>query len=68
MVVHLATLDEELKDGKIVMNMIWSLKPRFKQTTIAIKTLLSVSTMSTADLTGQLKEAEEAFEETLTLL
>jgi hypothetical protein len=32
---------------------------------IVIKTLLDVPTMFVADLTGQLKEAEEAFEEVL---
>jgi hypothetical protein len=35
---------------------------------ITIKTLLDVSTLSVADLTGRLKEAEEAFEEVMTLL
>ncbi|XP_072151353.1 uncharacterized protein [Setaria viridis] len=63
MAAHLATLDEELKDADIVVKMLRSLPPRFKQITIAIKTLLDVSTMSVADLTGRLKEAEEAFEE-----
>jgi hypothetical protein len=35
---------------------------------IAIKTLLNVSTISIADLTGRLKEAEKVFEEALTSL
>jgi hypothetical protein len=48
--------------------MLRSLPPRFKQITIVIKTLLDVSTMSVANLTGQLKEAEEAFEEAPTSL
>jgi hypothetical protein len=68
MVTHLATLGEEVKDDEIVMKMLRSLLPRFKQITIAIKTLLDVSTMSVANLTGWLKEAEEAFEEALILL
>jgi hypothetical protein len=68
MVAHLTTLGEEVKDGKIVMKMLRSLPPRFKQITITIKTLLDVSTMYVADLTGRLKEEEEAFEEASTLL
>jgi hypothetical protein len=66
MAAHLATLGEEVKDGEIVMKMLRSLPPRFKQ--ITIKTLLDVSTMSVANLTGRLKEAEEAFEEVPTSL
>jgi hypothetical protein len=68
MVAHLTTLSEEVKDSEIIMKMLRSLPPRFKQITIAIKTLLDVSTMSIADLTMWLKEAEEAFEEASTLL
>jgi hypothetical protein len=45
--------------------MLQSLPPCFKQITIMIKTLLNVSIMSITDLTGRLKEAEEAFEEAL---
>jgi hypothetical protein len=52
-----------VKDSEIVVKMFRSLPPRFKQITIVIKTLFDVSTMSVADLTGWLKEAEEAFEE-----
>jgi hypothetical protein len=68
MVAHLATLGEEVKDGEIVAKMLRSMPPRFKQITIAIKTLLDVSTMSVIDLTGRLKEAKEAFEEAPTSL
>jgi hypothetical protein len=68
MAAHLATLGEEVKDGEIVTKMLRSLPPRFKQITIAIKTLLDVSTMSVIDLTGRLKEAKEAFEEAPTSL
>jgi hypothetical protein len=68
MVAHLTTISEEAKDGEIVVKMLRSLPPRFKQITIVIKTLLDVSTMSVANLTGQLKEAEEAFEEAPTSL
>jgi hypothetical protein len=60
---HLATLGEEVKETQIVEKMLRTLPARFKQITIAIKTLLDVSTMGVADLTGRLKEAEEAFEE-----
>jgi hypothetical protein len=66
--VQLTMLGEEVKDGDIIMKMIQSLPPRFKQITIAIKTLLNMSTMSVVDLTGRLKEAEEVFEEAPTLL
>jgi hypothetical protein len=63
MVAHLTTLGEEVKDSEIVVKMVRSLPPRFKQITITIKTLLDVSTGSVADLTGWLKEVEEEFEE-----
>jgi Glu-tRNA(Gln) amidotransferase subunit E-like FAD-binding protein len=68
MAVHLATLSEEVKDSEIIAKMLRSLLPHFKQITIAIKTLLDVSTMSVVDLTWRFKEAEEAFEEALTSL
>jgi hypothetical protein len=68
MAVHLAMLGEEVKDDETIAKMIRSLPPRFKKITIVIKTLLDVLTMSVADLTGRLKEVEEAFEEALTLL
>jgi hypothetical protein len=68
MAAHLATLGEEVKDSEIVTKMLRSLPPRFKQIMIMIKTLLDVLTMSVADLTGWLKEAEEAFEEVTTSL
>jgi ABC-type uncharacterized transport system permease subunit len=68
MAAHLTTLGEEVKDGEIIAKMLRSLSPHFKHITIAIKTLLDVSTMSVADLTWQLKEVEEAFEEAPTSL
>jgi hypothetical protein len=68
MMVHLTTLGEEVKGGEIIAKMLRSLPPCFKHITIAIKTLLNVSTMSVVDLTGRLKEAEEVFKEALTLL
>jgi hypothetical protein len=68
MAAHLATLGEEVKDSEIIVKMLRSLPPRFKQITIAIKTLLNVSTMSVADLTRRLKEVEEVFEEVPTSL
>jgi hypothetical protein len=61
-------LGEEVKDDEIVMKMLQSLSAHFKQITIVIKTLLDVSTMSVIDLTGRLKEAEEAFKEAPTSL
>jgi hypothetical protein len=63
MAVHHAMLKKEVKDGEIIAKMLRSLPPRFKQITIMINKLLKVSTMSVADLTGWLKEAEELFEE-----
>jgi hypothetical protein len=68
MVAHLTTLGEEVKDGEIIVKMLRFLPPRFKQITIVIKTLLDVTAMSVADLTGRLKEVEEAFEEAPTSL
>jgi hypothetical protein len=68
MAAHLTILDNEVKDGEIIAEMLRSLPPRFKQITVAIKTLHDVSTMSIAGLTGRLKEAEEAFEEAPTSL
>jgi hypothetical protein len=68
MAAHLATLGEEVNNGEIITKMLRSLPPRFKQITIMIKTLLDVSTMSVVDLTGRLKEAEEAFKEAPTSL
>jgi hypothetical protein len=65
MAAHLATLDEEMKNGEIIVKMLRSLPPCFKQITITIKTLLNVSTMFVTDLSGRLKEA---FEEAPTLL
>jgi hypothetical protein len=65
MAVHLTTLGE-VKDDEIIAKMLRSLPPRFKQ--ITIKTLLDVSTMSVADLTGRLKEEDEVFEEAPTSL
>jgi hypothetical protein len=38
MAAHLATLDEEVKDGETIAKMLRSLLPRFKQITIMIKT------------------------------
>jgi hypothetical protein len=45
MAAHLATLGEEVKDGEIVVKVLWSLQPRFKQITIVIKAILDVSTL-----------------------
>jgi hypothetical protein len=57
MAAHHAILGEEVKDGEIIMKMLQSLSSCFKQITIAMKTLLYMSTMSVADLTERLKEA-----------
>jgi hypothetical protein len=63
LIAHLTTLGEEVKESHVVEKMLRTLLPWFKQITIAIKTILDVSSMGVADLTGQLKEVEEAFEE-----
>jgi hypothetical protein len=68
MAAHLTTLDEEVKDGEIIVKMLQSLPPRFKQITVVIKKLFDVSTIFVADLTGRLKKVEEAFEEVPTSL
>jgi hypothetical protein len=68
MAAHLAMLGEEVKDSEIIVKMLRSLPPPFKQITIAIKILLDVLTMSVVDLMRQLQEVEEAFEEPPTSL
>jgi hypothetical protein len=65
MTTHLDTLNEEVKDGEIIIKMLRSLLPCFKQIMITIKTLLNVSTMPIADLTERLNEVEERFEKAL---
>jgi hypothetical protein len=67
-VTHRAMLGEEVKDREIIAKMLQSLSPRFKHITITIKTLLDVSTMFVADMTGWLKKAEEVFMEAPTWL
>jgi hypothetical protein len=37
MAVYLATLGEEVKDGEIIVKMLWSLPSHFKQIMITIK-------------------------------
>jgi hypothetical protein len=37
MAVYLATLGEEVKDGEIIVKMLWSVPSRFKQIMITIK-------------------------------
>jgi hypothetical protein len=59
MAVHLTTLGEEVKDGNIIVKMLRSLPPLFKQITITIKILLNMSTMSVADLTGQRRRSRK---------
>jgi hypothetical protein len=68
MAAHHATLGEVVKECEIITKILHTLPPRFKQISIAIKTLLGVSMMTVTNLIGRLKEAEEAFEEALTLL
>jgi hypothetical protein len=68
MAAHLAMLGEVVKEGEIIVKILCTLPSRFKQISIAIKTLLDVSAMTVADLTRCLKEAEEAFEEAPTSL
>lgn len=63
MAAHLAILGDEVKESEIVAKILRSLPIRFKHIAIAIKTLLDVSTLTVADLTSRLKEAEESFEE-----
>lgn len=52
MAAHLATLDENVPDKEIVAKILCNLPPRFKQIAIAIRSLLDISTMIIADLTG----------------
>jgi hypothetical protein len=63
MVATLATRGEVVGKFKIVEKIIRSVLAWFKQIILAIMTLLNVSTMSLADLTAQLKAAEDLLEE-----
>jgi hypothetical protein len=63
LVAHLTTMGKVVKETQIVEKMLHGLPSWLKHITISIKTLLDVSTMCVADLTGHLKEAEEAFKE-----
>ena len=58
----LTTLGDKVGESQVVEKLIQSVPQRFKQIVVAITTLLEVSTLTVADLTGRLKAAEDAFE------
>ncbi|XP_078433074.1 uncharacterized protein LOC144704507 [Wolffia australiana] len=60
----LTTLGNKIEETQVVEKIIRSVPQRFRQIVVAITTLLDVSTLTVADLTGRLKAAEDAFEET----
>ncbi|XP_078438588.1 uncharacterized protein LOC144709056 [Wolffia australiana] len=60
----LTTLGDKIEETQVVEKIIRSVPQRFRQIVVAITTLLDVSTLTVADLTGRLKAAEDAFEET----
>ncbi|XP_078437272.1 uncharacterized protein LOC144707891 [Wolffia australiana] len=59
----LTTLGDKVGETQVVEKIIRSVPQRFRQVVVAITTLLDVSTLTVADLTGRLKAAEDAFEE-----
>ncbi|XP_078429376.1 uncharacterized protein LOC144701442 [Wolffia australiana] len=60
----LTTLGDKIEETQVVEKIIRSVPQRFRQNVVAIMTLLDVSTLTIADLTGRLKAAEDAFQET----
>ncbi|XP_078443050.1 uncharacterized protein LOC144712656 [Wolffia australiana] len=64
----LTTLGEKIEETQVVEKIIRSVPQRFRQIVVAITTLLDVSTLTIADLTGRLKVVEDAFEETLSAM
>ena len=64
----LTTLDDKVGESQVVEKLIRSVPQRFRQIVVTITTLLDVSTLSVADLTGRLKAAEDAFEPPLSVV
>jgi hypothetical protein len=62
MVAQLATLGVMLDEPTVVGKFLRSVPTRFKQIVVAIQTLLDVSTLTLAEVTGWLKAAEEELE------
>lgn len=62
MVAQLATLGVMLDEPTVVGKFLRSVPTRFKQIVVAIQTLLDVSTLTLAEVTGRLKAAEEELE------
>ena len=62
MVQHLATLGETVEEAKVVGKFLRSVPAKYKQIVLAIQTLLDVSTLTLADVTGRLKAAEDELE------
>lgn len=62
MVQHLATLGEKVDEAKVVDKFLRSVPHRYRQIIISIQTLLDVSTLTLANVTGRLKAAEEELE------
>ena len=58
----LTTLGDKFGESQVVEKLIRSVAQCFRQIVVAITTLLDVSTLTIADLTGRLKAAEDAFE------
>ena len=58
----LTTLGDKVGESQVVEKIIRSVPQRFRKIVVAITTLLDVSTLTVADLTGRLKALEDAFE------
>jgi hypothetical protein len=63
MVATLATREEIVEEQKVVKKILHCVPLRLKQIALAISMLLDVVSLTIANLAGQLKPAEEAFEE-----
>lgn len=61
----LTTLGEVVEEAKIMEKIVRSVPSRFRQIVLVIMTLLDVLTLSIVDLIGQLKSAEDTFDEPL---
>jgi hypothetical protein len=63
MVATLATREEIVEEQNVVKKILHCVPLRLKQIALAISMLLDVVSLTVANLAGQLKPAEEAFEE-----
>jgi hypothetical protein len=68
MAQHLATLGEPLDEPKVVMKFLCSVPRKYKQVVVSKCTQLDVSTLTLANVTRRLMEAEQEMEEILPMV